>query len=95
MSSRPDTLLARLLALLIPSALLAGAWGSQLLGGLYPCEMCHWQRWPHYAAIVLAALSFFAPRTSAKRLLVILAGPVNEVRAMITGWWRVPEEPRP
>lgn len=27
--------------------------------------------------------------------LVILAGPVNEVRSMVTGWWRVPEEPRP
>lgn len=24
--------------------------------------------------------------------LVILAGPVNEVRSMITGWWRAPEE---
>lgn len=27
--------------------------------------------------------------------LVILAGPINEIRSMITGWWRVPEEPRP
>jgi thiosulfate reductase cytochrome b subunit len=23
--------------------------------------------------------------------LVILAGPINEVRSMVTGWWRVPE----
>ena len=49
---------ARWLALLTPAALLAGALGSQYLGGLHPCEMCHWQRWPHYAAVVLAALSF-------------------------------------
>lgn len=69
-----DLPLARWIALLLPLTLIAGALGSQVLGGLYPCEMCHWQRWPHYAAIVLAALSFFAPRTSAKRLLVILAG---------------------
>lgn len=69
-----DLPLARWIALLLPLTLIAGALGSQYLGGLYPCEMCHWQRWPHYAAIVLAALSFFAPRTSAKRLLVILAG---------------------
>ncbi|KQM22464.1 hypothetical protein ASE73_14625 [Sphingomonas sp. Leaf24] len=68
-----DLPLARWIALLLPLMLIAGALGSQYLGGLYPCEMCHWQRWPHYAAIVLAALSFFAPRTSAKRLLVILA----------------------
>lgn len=45
---------ARWLALLVPAALLAGALGSQYLGGLHPCEMCHWQRWPHYAAVALA-----------------------------------------
>lgn len=49
---------ARLLSLLVPVALLAGALGSQYLGGLYPCEMCHWQRWPHYAAVALALFSF-------------------------------------
>ncbi|MFC7498898.1 disulfide bond formation protein B [Enterovirga sp. GCM10030262] len=49
---------ARWLALLVPAALLAGALGSQYYGGLYPCEMCHWQRWPHYAALTLALLSF-------------------------------------
>ena len=49
---------ARWLALLVPAALLAGALGSQYYGGLYPCEMCHWQRWPHYAAVALALLSF-------------------------------------
>ena len=27
--------------------------------------------------------------------LVILAGAINETRSMITGWWRVPEEPKP
>lgn len=65
--------LARALALLLPAALLAGAWGSQLMGGLYPCEMCHWQRWPHYAALVPAALAF-AARGRARVLLVALAG---------------------
>ncbi len=49
---------ANALALLIPATLLAGAWGSQLIGGLYPCEMCHWQRWPHYAAVVLALIAY-------------------------------------
>ena len=45
---------AKALALLIPVALLAGAYGSQYLGGLAPCEMCYWQRWPHMAAAALA-----------------------------------------
>ena len=61
----------RLLALLIPAALLAGALGSQYIFGLNPCEMCHWQRWPHYAAIALAGLAFAAPR--AARPFVALA----------------------
>lgn len=57
---------ARLLALLVPAALLAGALGSQYLGGLYPCEMCHWQRWGHYAAVALA-LGSFALRSAPDR----------------------------
>ena len=65
---------ARLIALLLPLALLGGALGSQYLGGLHPCEMCYWQRWPHGAAIILAALSFLGPATSSRsRTLILLA----------------------
>ncbi len=64
---------ARWLALLMPLALMAGALGSQVVGGLYPCEMCHWQRWPHYAAIALAALAFAAPAPAVRKTLVALA----------------------
>lgn len=64
----------RLIALLLPVALLGGALGSQYLGGLHPCEMCYWQRWPHGAAILLAALSFTAPAGLPRsRTLVLLA----------------------
>ena len=49
---------ARLLAVLVPAALLAGAHGSQYLGGLTPCPMCYWQRWAHFAALVFALLSY-------------------------------------
>ena len=65
---------ARLLALAVPAALLAGALGSQYVGGLYPCEMCHWQRWGHYAALGLALLSLLlGSRGQASRVLVWLA----------------------
>jgi disulfide bond formation protein DsbB len=65
---------ARLLALLLPLGLLAGALGSQYIGGLHPCEMCYWQRWPHGAAILLAALAFKAPASSPRsRSLTLLA----------------------
>src|SRR5690242_14146830 len=66
--------LARLIALLLPLALLGGALGSQYLGGLHPCEMCYWQRWPHAVAIVLALLAFTAPAESGRsRALTLLA----------------------
>ncbi|HTG37976.1 disulfide bond formation protein B [Sphingomonas sp.] len=68
-----DLSTARALALCLPVALLAGALGSQYLGGLYPCEMCHWQRWPHYAALMPAGLAFVVPGRAARRLLVTLA----------------------
>jgi disulfide bond formation protein DsbB len=66
--------IARLIALLLPAALLGGALGSQYLGGLHPCEMCYWQRWPHGAAILLALLSFVGQAGSPRsRTLVLLA----------------------
>jgi disulfide bond formation protein DsbB len=64
----------RLIALLLPLALLGGALGSQYFGGLWPCEMCYWQRWPHGAAATLAALAFTAPASSRRsRTLTLLA----------------------
>ena len=53
--------LARLLSLLVPGALLAGAFAFEYIGGLPPCEMCWWQRWAHMVA-VLFALGAFAGR---------------------------------
>jgi disulfide bond formation protein DsbB len=49
--------LAKLLSLIVPAALLAGAYGSQYLGGLAPCEMCYWQRWAHMAALAFALVA--------------------------------------
>ncbi len=74
---------ARAIALLLPLALLAGAWGSQLIGGLQPCEMCHWQRWPHYAAVVAAALAFVVPGRSIRLTLVVGAAALIAVSGMI------------
>lgn len=84
---------ARLIALFLPAALLAGALGSQYWGGLHPCEMCHWQRWPHYAAIVIALAAFVIP--AAARPLTLLAAVAIAVSGMIGifhagveyGWW--------
>jgi disulfide bond formation protein DsbB len=87
---------ARLLALLIPSGLLGGALFSQYVGGLYPCEMCYWQRWPHAAAILLAIGAYLsASNLQRSRLLVMLAalavaisGAIGVFHAGVEiGWW--------
>lgn len=76
--------LARLIALLVPAALLGGAVFSQYVGGLHPCEMCIWQRWPHGVAILLAALAFLFPASSRNvRLLVALAAVAIAVSGAI------------
>ena len=49
---------ARALAVLVPAGLLGGAYIAQYGFGLAPCEMCWWQRYPHFAALGIGALAF-------------------------------------
>lgn len=37
------------------AALLLAAFAFQHIGGMAPCALCLWQRWPHAVAIVLGA----------------------------------------
>ncbi len=62
------------LALAAPIGLLGGALWFQYFGGLAPCEMCHWQRWPHMVAIGFALLALVARRSPARLPLLALAG---------------------
>ncbi|ADO42673.1 disulfide bond formation protein B [Ketogulonicigenium vulgare] len=48
-------------------ALIAGALFFQSIG-YAPCAMCHWQRWPHYTAIVIGIIALLLPQTTAKRV---------------------------
>ena len=85
----------RLLAIWLPTALLLGAYGSQYLGGLYPCEMCWWQRYPHFAAVPIAALSFVISNKGMQKVLVALAALAILTSGVIGGyhagveykWW--------
>ncbi|HEX5182662.1 MAG TPA: disulfide bond formation protein B [Allosphingosinicella sp.] len=66
--------LARALALLVPAALLAGAWSFQIWGGLFPCEMCWWQRYAHLVAAALALVAIaVAGRRPLDRAFLVLA----------------------
>lgn len=56
-------------------------WLADLFGGRQSARSVHF--------LAMAGMTLF---TVVHLTLVILAGPVNELRAMVTGWWRVPEE---
>lgn len=87
---------ARALALLVPAALLAGAYGSQIWGGLFPCEMCWWQRYAHFAALCLAIAAFatIAMRTVSQGftllagLAILTSGLIGVYHAGVEyHWW--------
>ncbi len=52
-AAAPRETVPALLAGAYSLSMLLGAWAFQYLGGLAPCEMCIWQRYPHAAAIWL------------------------------------------
>ena len=74
-------------------ARIMGALGFQYLGHLAPCEMCHWQRWPHIAAAFLGIGGALLARGQARTLawlvigLVLISGLVGAYQAgMQIGW---------
>lgn len=84
---------ARLLALLVPAALLAGAYVAEYVFALYPCEMCWWQRWPHFAALGLAGLAFLAPParvwTGLAALAILVSAAIGAFHAGVEyKWWQ-------
>jgi disulfide bond formation protein DsbB len=57
------------------AAMLLSAWGFQYLGGLAPCAMCIWQRWPHGVAALAGALGVLnAPLAAVVGLCASLVG---------------------
>lgn len=46
-----------LLATLGSAGLLGGAFAFQYLGGMAPCQLCLWQRWPHAAAVLIGGVA--------------------------------------
>lgn len=73
---RPATAPA-LIVLVISAATLGIAYISQYVGGLDPCQLCLYQRWPWWGAMAIAALALVPALTGkAQRFLVLLAGLV-------------------
>lgn len=96
MTPSADFALARLIALLTPALLLGGALVSQYVGGLFPCEMCMWQRWPHLVAIFFALDAYALKRrpqvaflfTALAALAIMSSGAIGVFHAGVEyRWW--------
>lgn len=76
MSKARDPRQLVLVAMAGSAALLGGALVFQYFGGLAPCKMCIWQRWPHGIALALGVLWLMRPSAGLLALaaLVVLIG---------------------
>ena len=75
--------------------LLLAALAFQYLGGMAPCELCIWQRWPHAGAVVVGAVALALPAA-----FLLLAGALGALAStgigvyhtgVERGWWPGPE----
>lgn len=76
------------------AALLLGAFGFQYLGGLAPCKLCLWQRWPHAVAVVIGVLALMLPGRVlplAGALVALCSGALGLYHMGVEqGWWLGP-----
>ena len=77
------------------AALLIGAWGFQHLGGLAPCKMCIWQRWPHGMAALAGPLALILGGTLVPLIGALAALTTGGIGVYHTGvergWWEGPD----
>ncbi len=86
-----------LLAALLGAAALGIAFASEWWGGLVPCALCLWERWPYRIVIALGLLAAILPGRFARAFLVLLAlsflaaaGLAAVHTGVEFGWWPSP-----
>ncbi|MEM9523736.1 MAG: disulfide bond formation protein B [Pseudomonadota bacterium] len=87
---------ARILMLLAAAgsaALLVGAWTFEYLGHA-PCAMCHWQRWPHMAAVLIGSSALLVTGTVTAILGALAVATTAGIGVFHVGvekkWWPGP-----
>jgi disulfide bond formation protein DsbB len=75
----------------VSGSLLLGALAFQFLGGLAPCEMCHWQRWAHLAVLGVAGLAWVSGNRALGWLAVLAMAGAAGLGLFHAGvelrWW--------
>lgn len=91
-AARARVMPAVAIAVAVPALALAGAYVAQYGFGLYPCEMCWWQRYAHFTALALALAALVAaPRRWPIGLAGVAIGGAALLAAYHAGveyrWW--------
>ena len=85
---------ASLLLALMSAAILLAAFALQYLGGLPPCPLCIWQRWPYVALIALGLIGWrWHPRAVLGIAALVLLGGAGLAAYHVgieQGWWALP-----
>lgn len=83
-----------LLATLGSAALMLGALAFQHIGGMAPCKLCIWQRYPHVIAIGAGAVALAFPRIPLIALGALAALTTSVIggyhAGVEQGWWEGP-----
>ena len=84
-----------LAATLGSAAMLLAAWGFQYIGGLAPCKLCYWQRYPYMAAVPAGLLALAVPGALLPLLGALATATSGAVGIYHTGverrWWQGPD----
>lgn len=74
--------------------MMLGAFAFQHLGDMAPCKLCLWQRWPHFAAIVIGVFALAIPGRFLPLLGMLAALTTAGIGFYHTGvergWWQGP-----
>lgn len=75
-------------------AMLLGAFAFQYIGGMAPCKLCLWQRWPHAAAVLIGIVAYLTRNRTLPYLGAVAALTTAGLGLYHTGierhWWQGP-----
>jgi disulfide bond formation protein DsbB len=94
-ASNSSARMAHVLVLAVPAGLLLAVYVAQYGFGLLPCEMCWWQRYPHFAAVAFGVFAFLNRGTGMGDVGLRLAALAMAASGLIGGfhagveygWW--------
>ena len=83
-----------LIATIGSAAILAGAYAFQHIGGMPPCKLCLWQRWPHAAAALIGVIIILTGRIQLAWLGALASLSTAAIGmyhvGVEQGWWEGP-----